>query len=229
MSRKNSIRNIDEWNKVTGGIDVIPDTCPICGKSIEPIPVLDYIHDGKRFDISERKILCICPNNNCNELFISRYEKHKFAANEQKYAYRGSYPYIPKEIEFEELMKKISPKFIEIFNQSNISEKYGLDQIAGIGYRKALEFLIKDYSIHLHSSEQVKIKKLTLSNCITDYIKNTNIKEVSKRAVWLGNDESHYERRWEEKDIKDLKLLINLVVKWISMEVNTNKYIAEMK
>ena len=35
--------------------------------------------------------------------------------------------------------------FLTIYNQSLSAEDNNLDQIAGIGYRKALEFLIKDY------------------------------------------------------------------------------------
>jgi hypothetical protein len=33
---------------------------------------------------------------------------------------------------------------VEIAQQASDAEQYGLDQIAGVGYRKALEFLIKD-------------------------------------------------------------------------------------
>ena len=28
-------------------------------------------------------------------------------------------------------------------------------------------------------------------------------------TVWLGNDETHYERRWKDKDLDDLKVMIN--------------------
>jgi len=48
-----------------------------------------------------------------------------------------------------------------------------------------------------------------LSACIQQYIDNEKIKLVSKRAVWIGNDETHYVRKWIEKDIEDLKRLID--------------------
>jgi hypothetical protein len=105
----------------------------------------------------------------------------------------------------------------------------GLTEICGIGYRKALEFLIKDYLISNLPDEEEHIKKKLLGKCINDYVENPNIKEMAKRAVWLGNDETHYIRRWENKDINDLKILIDITVHWIEMEVLTNKYKDDME
>lgn len=60
-------------------------------------------------------------------------------------------------------------------------------------------------------------------------IDNPKIKEIAKRATWLGNDETHYFRKWEDKDLNDLKKLIEIVVYFISMELGVNKYTVEMK
>jgi hypothetical protein len=51
---------------------------------------------------------------------------------------------------------------------------------------------------------------------------------MAQRAVWLGNDETHYERRWEDKDIDDLKRLITLTVNWIHNDLLTEAVIADM-
>ncbi|MGF6947536.1 hypothetical protein QF028_000029 [Neobacillus sp. B4I6] len=51
---------------------------------------------------------------------------------------------------------------------------------------------------------------------------------MAERAVWLGNDETHYVRKWDDKDLKDLKNLIDLTVYFISMTIKANKYKAEM-
>lgn len=42
---------------------------------------------------------------------------------------------------------EVSPNFKTVFCQASVAEATALDQIAGVGYRKALEFLIKDYCI----------------------------------------------------------------------------------
>jgi len=103
-----------------------------------------------------------------------------------------------------------------------------LDQITGVGYRKALEFLIKDYAIKNNPSEEKSIKKTPLMQVINKHIGDTNIKNVAKRAVWLGNDETHYIRVWEDKDLSFLKQLIDLTIHWIEAEELTKTMMEEM-
>src|ERR1043166_3097052 len=38
-------------------------------------------------------------------------------------------------------------KFIKTYLQSLVAESNGLDEIAGMGYRKAIEYLVKDWAI----------------------------------------------------------------------------------
>lgn len=48
-------------------------------------------------------------------------------------------------------------------------------------------------------------------------IDNPQLKTAASRATWLGNDQTHYEQKYQDKDISDLKRLIDLSVHWISM------------
>ncbi|MNF08429.1 hypothetical protein D3C80_2088550 [compost metagenome] len=64
---------------------------------------------------------------------------------------------------------------------------------------------------------------------IEGFVTNENVKQCAKRAIWLGNDETHYVRKWVDKDIKDLKLLIQITVNWIQQEVITKKLLEDMK
>jgi hypothetical protein len=97
-----------------------------------------------------------------------------------------------------------------------------------MGYRKALEFLVKDYLKIKLPGSTIDIEKKLLGKCIDELIDNPNIKAMAKRAAWLGNDETHYTRKWEDKDISDLKKLIKLTVHWIVLEKMTEQYQAEM-
>ena len=63
---------------------------------------------------------------------------------------------------------------------------------------------------------------------IKEIIDNPRIKEIARRATWLGNDETHYFRKWDDKDLEDLKKLIQITVHFISMELGADKYIGEM-
>jgi len=130
--------------------------------------------------------------------------------------------------EFSEHITAVSADFMKIFNQSQVAEKLGLSEIAGPGYRKSLEFLIKDYSISKKPEASDDIKQKLLSKVIKDYVTDTKIKSTASRAAWLGNDETHYYRKWEDKDIKDLKILIELTVRWIESEELTRIYVEDM-
>jgi hypothetical protein len=51
---------------------------------------------------------------------------------------------------------------------------------------------------------------------------------VASRAAWLGNDETHYLRTWEDKDLTDLKKLIELTVQWIEIEELARDVVVDM-
>lgn len=126
-------------------------------------------------------------------------------------------------------LEDISPGFVEIFSQVQEAESLGLDSLTGIGYRKALEFLIKDYLISKHPEDKDKISGQLLAQCIREYVTDPNIKDCADRAVWLGNDEAHYVRKWSDRDIEDLKTLLKLTRYWLSSEFLTREYRERMQ
>lgn len=200
-------------------IDMIRE-CPICHLKISP----NLVGDARgRYYYS----LLECPH--CGELFIIKYEwsySRSFTGSE--YTLKSIFPKKAKDISIQEGIKVISPMFVKIYNQALEAEVNNLDQISGIGYRKALEFLIKDYLIHKNKDKEEEIKSKFLGKCI-DMIDNENIKRMAKAATWIGNDETHYIRIWMDKDINDLKRLINLTIAWIDLELKTEEYSLEMQ
>ncbi|RNC64098.1 MAG: DUF4145 domain-containing protein [Desulfuromonadales bacterium] len=90
----------------------------------------------------------------------------------------------------------MSPTFCEIFSQSYEAEQDGSLYICGIGYGKALEFLIKYYAKTLHPNKEVDIEKCSLAKCIQNYVDNERIKKSSDLARWLRNDETHYVKKY---------------------------------
>jgi hypothetical protein len=123
---------------------------------------------------------------------------------------------------------KISPDFVSVYREAEEAELRNPKLVCSPGYRKALEFLIKHYIIKSNPEKVEEIKKLNLGKCISDFVKNDKINKVASRAVWLGNDETHYLRKWEGKDLQDLKNLISLTVHWIDMEELTEATIKDM-
>lgn len=86
-----------------------------------------------------------------------------------------------------------------------------------MGYRKSLEFLIKDYCSYKFPSDIAKIQSMLLGQCINEYIDDDQIKKLSKVSVWIGNDETHYIRKFEDKDINNLKRFIDTTVYFYSL------------
>jgi len=127
-----------------------------------------------------------------------------------------------------ETIQNISPDFTAIFREAETAEQHGLKLVCGPGYRKALEFLIKDYVMKTHPDKADEIKKQQLAACINNWVTDTRVKQVAARAAWLGNDETHYSRKWEDKDLTDLKGLIKLTVHWIEMDELTKTVLTEM-
>jgi hypothetical protein len=161
----------------------------------------------------------------CERTFIARYSR---TAGESLLALLEALPATVETAGFSDTINEISPDFVSINQQAQQAEQYSLLLICGPGYRKSLEFLIKDYVIKAHPDKAEQIKKLLLGNCIKEYVTDGRIKGVAERAVWLGNDETHYLRKWEGKDLQDLKRLISLTVHWIEMEELTKAAMDDM-
>ena len=203
----------------------IPDECPICHRSVHPKTIkVELLEERKRVQAVFR-----CTHQECQELFIATYDYDQAAANQyHSCSLMGIAPKHSINHSFPEIICEISPTFVEIYNQAMSAESQDLDQLVGIGLRKALEFLIKDFSLMENPGKNEDIRKINLGNCISTFIDDQNIKKCAERAVWLGNDETHYTRKWEDKDIKDLKVLMRLTVNWVENKVLTSRYIEEM-
>lgn len=115
-------------------------------------------------------------------------------------------------------IEAISSTFIDIYYQALEAEKLKLNHLSGIGYRKAVEFLIKDYCCYKDFDSIDIIKSKPLGQCIRDYIENEKIKTLALAATWIGNDETHYVRKHEDYDIEHLKVFIKSMVAYIEYE-----------
>jgi hypothetical protein len=170
-----------------------------------------------------------CPREECKRLFIARYYgTHNTQGQRVDAQFHSVGPTTPTSPPLPDLVAELSPGFAEVYKQAAAAEAFELADIAGCGYRRALEFLVKDYSISMHPSKAEAIKKKFLGAVISDDIDNPTIQKCARRATWLGNDETHYIRKWETKDINDLKSLIALTAGWISAHLLTSKYEADM-
>ena len=133
---------------------------------------------------------------------------------------RNTAPNLGEGPELREEITTLSQNFAKIYSEAYIAEEMGLHQIAGVGYRKSLEFLIKDFCIYKNNEKETEIKNGFLGNCIEEFVDDRNIKESAKRATWLAN----HTTQWEDKNIKQLEILIQLTMTWIRSNILTEKY-----
>ena len=198
-----------------------PDKCPICHKHIKPLfRVAEYTTRESEIQVNYR-----CTVRDCQSYFIGTFSQ---IGSRGAYSLKSIAPRTANKKSFKESISTTSPVFVEIYNQILLAESLGLSQLVGIGLRKALEFLIKDFLIQENPKEEESIKNDTLGRCIHNRLEDGFIKECAKRATWLGNDETHYVRKWENRDIEDLKRLVDLTVNWVDSHITTKQFIDEM-
>lgn len=193
-----------------------PSECPICKHSLKPsVLSKEIIKNNNSTPFFYVSYLC----THCYGSFICKFsnmdktDAHCFTFKDLDMIAPNSFD----EKIFDQCINTVSPSFVKIYNQALEAEHHNLDEIAGIGYRKALEFLIKDFLIQHEQISETKVKSTALGNCINTMIENPQLRTVASRATWLGNDQTHYEQKYTDKDITDLKRLIDLSVHWISM------------
>jgi hypothetical protein len=137
------------FQKSTADILKYPNECPMCHANIHIEPyfnegnIRNYNNEIDSLNNDSIQLIFRCPK--CFTLFVSTFSVHYNAGD--SYWLDGSYPQIPQKLEFEDEIRALSPLFVETYEQSNTAEARKLDQIAGCGYRRSLEFLIKDYCI----------------------------------------------------------------------------------
>jgi len=210
-------------NTVMLQLDVLPDMCPMCHHSMEPQRIGFYAIGD---DVKRVRGIFKCPRKVCQEVFIGSY--YRYDGPDQRYKLIHLAPSRPLPVTVPEEIAKISPTYVEIRNQAAAAEALKLNQLVGMGLRKALEFLVKDFAISEHPGEAENIKKMLLGPCIEKYLPDGNIKACAKRATWLGNDETHYIRKWEDHDVNDLKELIRLTINWIDSHLATKRFVGGM-
>lgn len=204
--------------RYSGEIDE-PDECPLCHFAIKPVELYLRTYtscDHRNFAAA----LYLCKHcyqvfTVLSECFISSYNwANSFTA---ECLYIGPRNY--QEATVPDNVKELSPRSCKIYNQALYAEQIGLDEIAGMGFRKAVEFLVKDYCLlFLQEAEREHIPDMPLSQCIRK-IPNEQIRVLASRSAWIGNDEAHYTRKHEDVDSLDMKRFFSAMLSYVSMEL----------
>lgn len=208
-----------------------PNICPHC--HVVNNPSILYGDETKDTDNVPVFIsIWQCANAKCRKYFIVL---HKLTNNGIKFSrFLNGLPKGPDwpkpiaELKSSNGDKDDKSKFIKTYLQSLEAESNGLDELAGMGYRKSIEYLVKDWAIQNNPDKKEKIEKSWLGTVIMDYY-DGDLKEILERATWLGNDQAHYNRLFEEFDIDILKELIDLIMVELDRQFKKAHYIEMIK
>lgn len=187
----------------------VPCICPYCGTIVSPrftnLANLNY-NENTQIALVTFYIEC------CQKLFFCTYH---LKGNQYNFLY--SYP--SEQLKpLPDSIKEISPRFCELYNQCLTAESNNHLELAGSGFRNALEVLIKDYAITqlVKPKEEVKSKKLY--QAIKDYMKTINLHHSAEVVRILGNDNTHYVRKYDQIGFDILKKYMEIFIQVIDTE-----------
>ena len=207
-----------------------PVICPHCN-SYRSASILGAIVTGTRDPHRDAIAVCQCASDTCRRIFTAFYTLITENGLETgRLLQNRPLEYSPPS-EFSEAIRRLSPVFCSTYTQASYAEENDLSEICGARFRRSLEFLCKDFALSRvemdHNEERTQIIRSSLSQCIDEHMPDA-IRDAAHRAAWLGNDETHYYRAWSERDLRDLKALIQLTAKSIDFTLEMEHYIEIM-
>ena len=220
--QKITVRPIHQGQPTLELLLEIPKSCPMCDTgNVSPPVSAFHMFDGTSYMFTVYAEY-YCPK--CNQLYLvdSYNIKTPSPANPLK-IWGYSHNNYDNILEISDEISNISSEFPEIYSQALQSERKGLNQLTGIGLRKALEYLVKDYSIYKYPDKESEIRKATLANCINNYIDSERIKDLATACAWLGNDETHYERKHKDYNVEDIKMFLKALVAFVEYDILADK------
>lgn len=167
----------------------IPKACPLCGIGNNPTN-----NEAGKLEIQEGYIITLhhrCPS--CKKYHMTNQE---YLRQSDETTMALVYP--NKVVtDIDRLFIDHAPRFVEFYSEAIEAEKMGLENIAGTGYRSAIECLIKDYALDfgLDDKEYLSSPKLSFNNAIDRYIKDDELLKGALHFIReVGNDYTHWDK-----------------------------------
>lgn len=191
------------------------EICPYCNKAIFPeIKVLNFSNNYNH-------VSCIVSCPACSNEFLIKFKRDAANAN-YVYYYYEALPFPEPQINLPADFQELFPEFYKIYTEAAQAESYNLLEICGMGYRKALEALVKQYAIELFPDEAQTIQKEMLMPTIQRFA-SPKIVTLATAATWLGNDHAHLVTKHPDYDLNALKSFINVLCQYIQSEKEIEK------
>lgn len=171
--------------------------CPYCGVigNHNKLGAREYQFDTDRFFLVSHWKCTHCEKSHVQYVDENLQEKNA--------TFIASYPGISITF-FGETFKNVSPRFQDYLSQALFCDYHNHYDLAAIGLRSALEILCKDFALKYCEAPE-KIKNDKLVDVIHNYFKEAELNNTANIIRILGNDYTHYERKYSEEDYRLLK------------------------
>jgi hypothetical protein len=193
----------------------VPVFCPYCGNPNHPaFKKSTYTtFNNKSLVLSVFNVEC------CNKNILTTHLEKESKGDIRYYDFLCSYPNTLAATLPEKIIS-ISPRFVSLYNQAHTAEYNGHFELAGCGYRNAMEVLIKDYAINALGQPSENVIKAKLFKAIENYLPTVNLKNCADVIRFLGNDYTHYISRYESIEFEQLKKYLTLFIFAIDAELS---------
>jgi hypothetical protein len=184
----------------------IPQSCPLCGIGNNPTT-----NEVGRLEIQEGYVFTLhhrCPA--CKKYHMTNQE---YLNQDDKTTMVLIYP--NKVVsDIDRLFIDHAPRFVEFYSEAIEAEKMGLENIAGTGYRSAIECLIKDYALafELDTKEYLSDPKFTFNNAIDRYVKDDDLLKSALHFIRIvGNGYTHWNKS-TSISLSQLKNYVDIII-----------------
>jgi hypothetical protein len=213
-------------------------TCPYCNSLQSPgsgIKSITLIHDDKIYNLEVNRT---CSNAKCARSFIDTFE---VTETDQALNFNKIHTLTYKEMETADFVlyfsrkgeKDVFGRFHNYYAEAIDALNGGMEEAAGMLLRKSLEALMFDYirfgaRIKGNSNKDMQyLEKQGLMKSV-EMIEDVALKELAKRAVWIGNDNVHTKKKWNHFDTDDLDRLLGAIVLNIYAKIECLIYLRKM-
>ena len=191
------------------------EICPYCNKAIYPeIKVVNFSNN-----YNHASCIVSCPA--CSEEFFIKFRRDETLIT-YTYDYYEVLPFPKPQINLPADFQELFPEFYKIYLEAAQAESYNLLEICGMGYRKALEALVKQYATELFPEQAEAIQNEMLMPTIKRFA-SQKIITLATAATWLGNDHAHLVTKHPDYDLNALKSFINVLCQYIQSEKEIEK------
>ena len=198
----------------------VPENCPLCHHHIDPrrLTANATSSDNTAVDFAFQ-----CPRAECRHVFVGQYR----LGPDGEYDLLSVSPLTARREDFSPEIRAFCPPFVEVHHQAQEAEARGLHQLAAMGFRNALELLVKEHAMREDPEAAEAIWTMPLGACVARYVADPTIQACAARAAWLDDGDALHLRHWESRDPTELRTLVRLTVNWLENVLLARKYFAE--